>query len=159
MRRSEVTNLKQECIQGDAICLPSTETKNKRIFIFPIGRLASCILTTPAASCAIYLFPAHGKTSSSFNGFSKAKAQLDGRANINAWTLHDLRRAYAINLQRLGVKLEVIENLLNPYQEHAQALSASINAHACEAEMREAAHAYEAWLIENIVPSSAHHRM
>jgi hypothetical protein len=66
---------------------------------------------------------------STFSGWSKAKRALDkaiiaarGKAATDAgatpapliaWTLHDLRRTVATGLQRLGVRLEVTEAVLN----------------------------------------------
>jgi integrase len=46
-------------------------------------------------------------------GFSKAKERLDRASRVTDWTLHDIRRTVASGLQRLGVKLEVTEALLN----------------------------------------------
>ena len=48
-----------------------------------------------------------------FNGFGKAKAQLDKTSGVTGWRLHDLRRTMATGLQRLGVRLEVTESVLN----------------------------------------------
>ena len=48
-----------------------------------------------------------------FNGFSKAKAALDEASGVKDWRLHDLRRTMATGLQRLGVRLEVTEAVLN----------------------------------------------
>src|SRR4051794_32274897 len=48
-----------------------------------------------------------------FSGWSKAKARLDARCGVSGWVLHDLRRTMATNLQRLGVRLEVTEAVLN----------------------------------------------
>jgi integrase len=48
-----------------------------------------------------------------FNGFSKAKAALDAKSSVRDWRLHDLRRTMATGLQRLGVRLEVTEQVLN----------------------------------------------
>lgn len=47
-----------------------------------------------------------------FSGWSKAKARLDARSDVTDWVLHDLRRTMATGLQRLGVRLEVIEAVL-----------------------------------------------
>jgi integrase len=49
----------------------------------------------------------------SFNGWGKAKAALDKRSGVTNWRLHDLRRTAATGLQRLGVRLEVTEQILN----------------------------------------------
>ena len=48
-----------------------------------------------------------------FNGFSKAKAALDEASGVKDWRLHDLRRTLATGLQKLGVRLEVTEAVLN----------------------------------------------
>ena len=48
-----------------------------------------------------------------FNGFSKAKAALDEASGVKDWRLHDLRRTMATGLQKLGVRLEVTEAVLN----------------------------------------------
>lgn len=63
------------------------------------------------------VFTTNGKTQVS--GFSKVKKRLDaiisrgiGR-ELQPWRLHDLRRTFATNMQRLGVRFEVTEALLN----------------------------------------------
>jgi integrase len=48
-----------------------------------------------------------------FNGFSKAKAALDAKSHLTNWRLHDLRRTMATGLQKLGIRLEVTEQVLN----------------------------------------------
>jgi integrase len=48
-----------------------------------------------------------------FNGFSKAKAALDKASGVKGWRLHDLRRTMATGLQKLAVRLEVTEAVLN----------------------------------------------
>jgi len=149
------------------ICLPSTITKNKRSHTFPIGALAVSILNSVTdISSACLMFPARGKEDSPFTGWSKAKAQLDKKINIlqvdvgkepfsftlttenrkvDNWTLHDLRRTYATNLQRLGVKLEVIESLLNHISGTRAGIIGVYNRHRYEAEMREAVTTFEVW--------------
>jgi integrase len=65
------------------------------------------------------LIPAKGNWEAGPSGFSKATIRI--RANLEAeleqsvahWTLHDLRRTMATGLQRLGVRLEVTEAVLN----------------------------------------------
>jgi integrase len=57
------------------------------------------------------LFP--NEKGSLFNGWSKSKAKLDKAASVSGWRIHDLRRTLATGLQRLGVRLEVTEAVLN----------------------------------------------
>jgi integrase len=48
-----------------------------------------------------------------FNGWGKAKVALDAKSGVTNWRLHGLRRTAATGLQRLGVRLEVTEQVLN----------------------------------------------
>jgi integrase len=48
-----------------------------------------------------------------FSGWSKSKERLDRDTGVKDWRLHDLRRTAATGLQRLGVRLEVTEAVLN----------------------------------------------
>jgi integrase len=80
-----------------------------------IGALASKADKWPRRGL---LFTTTGKTPVS--GFSKAKKRLDAAiARLNEgealedWTLHDLRRTLATGMQRLGVRFEVTEAILN----------------------------------------------
>lgn len=56
-----------------------------------------------------------GKRDSGFSGWSKAKAALDEKLgeSVAPWRVHDLRRTCASGMQRLGVRVEIIERALN----------------------------------------------
>ena len=43
----------------------------------------------------------------------RRKRLLDAKSGVTNWRLHDLRRTMATGLQRLGVRLEVTEQVLN----------------------------------------------
>ncbi|MBY6015117.1 site-specific integrase [Qipengyuania gaetbuli] len=65
-----------------------------------------------------FVFSTTGK--SPVSGFSRAKSRLDklvAKLNdgqpLDDWTLHDLRRTLATGMQRLGVRFEVTEAILN----------------------------------------------
>ena len=64
-----------------------------------------------------FVFTTTGRTAVS--GFSKVKRRLDEivskgmKLEVPPWRLHDLRRTFATNMQRLGVRFEVTEALLN----------------------------------------------
>jgi integrase len=51
--------------------------------------------------------------SSPINNDSRMKRRLDKASGVTGWTLHDIRRSVATGLQRLGVRLEVTEAVLN----------------------------------------------
>jgi integrase len=48
-------------------------------------------------------------------GWAKAKTRLSVKAGIagESWRLHDLRRTFAVGLQKLGARVEIIEKALN----------------------------------------------
>jgi integrase len=138
-----------------AICLPTTITKNKRSHTFPLGNVACSILISYPSENSL-LFPARGSTETAFNGWSKTKAQLDSKVRANSadlqpWTLHDLRRTYATNLQRLGIRLEVIEALLNHVSGTRAGIVGVYQRHQYEAEMREAVTQFDDWFAKVIL--------
>jgi integrase len=47
------------------------------------------------------------------SGLTETKARLDELSGVTDWQYHDLRRTVATGLQRLGVRLEVTEAVLN----------------------------------------------
>ena len=58
------------------------------------------------------LFPARGYTDKPFVSFGVRKIALD-TCGVKGFTHHDIRRTFATNMARLGVRLEVTEKLLN----------------------------------------------
>ena len=116
-RREEVTAITWDEIAGDLSTwtLPANRAKNGAAHIVPVSPQAQAILR--AAPCREgkanrpkLVFPGRNGP---FNGFSKAKANLDKVSGVEDWRLHDLRRTMATGLQRLGVRLEVTEAVLN----------------------------------------------
>jgi integrase len=59
---------------------------------------------------ADFLFTTTGH--SHVSGYSRLKAAIDNLSRTSGWTVHDLRRTVATNLQKLGVRLEVTEAVL-----------------------------------------------
>ena len=72
------------------------------------------------------------------NGFSKAKARLDEACKVTDWTLHDIRRTVASGLQRLGVRLEVTEAVLNHRSGSTAGIVGVYQRHDYAAEKRDA---------------------
>jgi integrase len=112
-RRGEIAALQSSWIKDNKITLPKEVAKNGRQHTFPIGIYASQLLNSVIASNARVLFPARGSDVKPFNGWSKSKAALDQASGVKNWTLHDLRRTVASNMGALGIRLEVIERILN----------------------------------------------
>jgi integrase len=89
--------------------IPANRTKNGMIHIVPLPEPTRELLrATPQTNDLV--FPG---LKGAFSGWSKAKAALDARSGVGDWRLHDLRRTMATGLQRLGVRLEVTEQILN----------------------------------------------
>ena len=142
-RRGEVAGLNwSELDRANALwTLPASRTKNGEANLVPLNRQAVAALDRAAAggggtSAVEQKWPAKGFVLSGtgqtpLSGFSRAKARLDemmlriarqDAAEIGAdpdevtvaqWRLHDARRTLATGLQRLGVRFEVTEAVLN----------------------------------------------
>jgi hypothetical protein len=54
-----------------------------------------------------------GADGKAFSAWHKGKERLDRASGVTGWVIHDLRRTMATNLQKLGVRLEVTEAVLN----------------------------------------------
>src|SRR5262249_25221065 len=124
-RRDEVASLTLAEV-SEALAtgtIPATRTKNGTPHLVPLSQPASKILQVlrsdgpgdvPGAHQRAKLalvFP--GERGTPFSGWSKAKSALDTASGVSGWWLHDLRRTLATGLQRLGVRLEVTEAVLN----------------------------------------------
>jgi integrase len=89
--------------------IPASRAKNGTTHIVPLASPAQDLLRE-APRFGELVFPG---LRGPFNGWSKAKAALDAKSGATNWRLHDLRRTMATGLQRLGVRLEVTEQVLN----------------------------------------------
>lgn len=127
-RRDEVATLSWADLDRAAATwtIPAERAKNGRAHIVPLSaqvvaeldRLAGSSLQWPRSGLVL---TTTGRTP--ISGFSKAKAALDdliadatataGGEPMAAWRVHDLRRTLATGLQRLGVRFEVTEAVLN----------------------------------------------
>lgn len=123
-RRDEVASLRWGDLDRVAatFTIPADRAKNARAHIVPLSAQAITELDVWAGSESSwprsgYVLTTTGKTP--ISGFSKAKKALDERISeavgegIPAWRAHDLRRTLATGLQRLGVRFEVTEAVLN----------------------------------------------
>jgi integrase len=91
--------------------LPGSRTKNKRTLILRLAPLAREVLRSVKPIAGPFVFTFTG--SSPINNDSRMKRRLDKASGVTGWTLHDIRRSVATGLQRLGVRLEVTEAVLN----------------------------------------------
>jgi integrase len=101
--------------------IAAARTKNGRAHIVPLAPRVIVELDGLAGGKAWptsgYVMTTTGRTY--ISGFSKAKTALDQRIaktvgeHPRSWRVHDLRRTLATGLQRLGVRFEVTEAVLN----------------------------------------------
>jgi integrase len=148
-------------LSGLRLTLPKERIKNKREHIIPLSDEAVAIIKTlrHVEGKEGFVFTTTGK--SSVSGFSRAKKQIDAAilkalqeqaesrgedpAKVNPlphWTLHDLRRTVATNLQKLGVRLEVTESVLNHISGSRGGIVGVYQRHEYASEKR---HALDAW--------------
>jgi integrase len=149
-RRLEIGALRWDEIAGDTIRLAGDRTKNGEPRTIPLSSTAADILRAlPRIGDGGFVFTVNG--SSHTAGWTRNKKALDAAvtrvhgAPLPAWRLHDLRRVLATNLQRLGVRLEVVETLLGHIAGSRAGIIGVYQRHQFEAEAREA---LELWAAE-----------
>lgn len=121
-RREEVSGMGwNEIDRGEKLwTLPGDRTKNGEPNTVPLNALAISELDRLAGAGK---WPRRGRvfatsTGAGFTAYAKGKSKLDrligedGDA-LDPWRLHDLRRTLATGMQRLGVRFEVTEALVN----------------------------------------------
>jgi integrase len=119
--------------------LPATRAKNGREHVIPLSEAAiEIIASLPRLESRKFVFSTTGRTPVS--GFSNAKKYVDAAMaeSIPHWTFHDLRRTVATNLQKLGVRLEVTEAVLNHVSGSRAGIVGIYQRHDWAAEKREA---------------------
>jgi integrase len=140
-RREEVSGLTwSELDPGFSVwTLPAARSKNGKPHVVPLSaQMRTLLRVQPQLAETELVFPGER---GAFSGWSKSKARLDRRSSVSGWRLHDLRRTASTGLQKLGVRLEVNEAVLNHlsgsrggvagiYQRHewAEEKSAALNA-------------------------------
>jgi integrase len=93
--------------------IPRERAKNHCACVLPLSKLAREIVAAqPKVGDNPHVFTGR-EDGASIAGFAAPKARLDEASGVTGWRLHDLRRTFATNMQRLGVRLEVTEALLN----------------------------------------------
>ncbi len=112
-RRDEVGGMEWQELSADLSVwtIPAERAKNGVPNVVPLPPAARRLLGKPPKKRQGLVFP--GRGGKPFGGWSKAKLDLDKAAGVSDWRLHDLRRTMATGLQRMGVRLEVTEAILN----------------------------------------------
>ena len=164
-RRGEVAGMAWSELSDDLTIwsLPAERTKNGTAHNVPLSAPARSLLKPfmcedPGERHASGQLVFPGVAGTPFAGWSKAKVALDkaimaarakaakrggkAPAPLTPWNVHDLRRTVATGLQRLGVRLEVTEAVLNHISGSRGGIAGVYQRHDWAAEKRAA---LDAW--------------
>lgn len=138
-RRQEIVGLRWDEVDLDAgsITIPAQRNKSGRAHVLPIAPMARDILEA-LPRLGGNVFPARGRTDTTFSGFSKSKRAFDEACGVTDWTIHDLRRTAATNMAGLGAPPHVVERILNHSTGTISGVAAIYNRFQYIDEMREA---------------------
>jgi integrase len=127
-RRDEIGGLRWAEVDLDRalISLPGERVKNGRPFDIPLSPSALAIIEAqPRRPDHDFVF---GRGQGGFSGWSKSKSELDRRANIAPWRLHDLRRtASTVMHDVLAVQPHVVEAVLGHVSGHKAGVAGVYN--------------------------------
>ncbi|WLB21919.1 site-specific integrase [Bradyrhizobium japonicum] len=145
-RRGEIVQLRRSYLSGDTVTLPPSVTKNNRTHTFPIGNMARSVIQDIPGDDDLLFIGTGGK--GIFSDWSKKKTAVgiliaESGHDVLPWTLHDLRRTFASGLASLGIRLEVIEKLLNHVSGSFAGVAGIYQRHSYLEEMRVAVDAWE----------------
>jgi len=147
--------------------IPASRAKNRRATDVPLS--AEVLNELDGLAGAKWprrglVFTTTGKTPVS--GFSRAKRRLDKRMGelaheaqeerqVEAWRYHDLRRTFATGMQRLGVRFEVTEALLNHVGSARSGVAGVYQRHDWKQEKQAALSAWGAFVVSLSGPAAS----
>lgn len=162
-RREEITGLHwNELDRGDReLRLAGDRTKNGEPTTIPLNDLAVAELDSVAGGDR---WPRRGRvfptsTGAAFTAHAKGKRKLDtliaqdGGDPVTLWRLHDLRRTLATGFQRLGVRFEVTEAVLNHVGGSRSGVAGIYQRHDWKDEKREALRAWNEHIVKALEAS------
>jgi integrase len=158
-RREEIFGLTwpETDLQDEVIRLPALRSKSKTSRMIPLSQPALDLLRDqPRFENGDFVFSFTGKKR--FDNVGRAKPRLDKaiaeRAGdpIPPWRLHDIRRTVATGLQRLGVRLEVIETVLGHVSGSRAGIVGTYQRHRFDAEASSALQAWGSYVTNLAVP-------
>jgi integrase len=102
-RLGEVSGMRRSEVAGDTWTLPADRAKNGVAHTIPLTASSRALMPSGSGDMVFGPLPDWGR----------AKAALDAASGVTDWRLHDVRRTVATNFQKLGIRLEVTEAILN----------------------------------------------
>jgi integrase len=128
-RRSEIGGLRRSELNPDGTwTLPGKRAKNHTALTLPLPAAAWAIIdSAPCVAGRDHLFGS--RTAAGFTTWARSKAELDRRLGnqVEAFTLHDLRRTVATGMANLGVLPHIIEAALNHQSGHKKGVAGVYN--------------------------------
>jgi integrase len=110
-RCGEVVGMRRSEISADVWTLSAERTKNHQKHQVPLSAQALAIIEAVPAIDEDFVFTT---SVSQRLAMGRAKTLLDAQMQLrDPWVIHDLRRTVATGLQKLGVRVEVTEAVLN----------------------------------------------
>jgi integrase len=117
--------------------LPNRRTKNGKHHVVHLSDESIAVLRqTPKRGQ--FTFSHSGTTP--FQGFSRAKRDIDKLSGVRSWCLHDLRRTCVSGMARLGVAPHVADKILNHQGGTISGVAAVYQRHDFMAERKDALH-------------------
>jgi len=145
-RRSEVGGMRwsELDLKEGMWTIPKERHKSARGHTVPLTATAIALIQkTPQVGEALFAIRAPG-----FNGWGGAKRELDKESGTSGWTLHDIRRTVATQLQVLGIQPHVIAAVLGHSLTKLFGVTAIYMRSTLEQEKRDALEAWEKRLLE-----------
>jgi integrase len=146
-RRTEIGSLAwgEVDLAEKVIRLPAERTKNGVAHLIPLAFAAQVMIEELPRIGKFVL----GNTPTGFSSYSRGKASLDekiaanrkaqGREDMPAWTIHDLRRSLATHMNELGIaQPHIVEAVLNHVGGHKAGVAGTYNRATYENEKRKA---------------------
>ncbi|WP_287091778.1 site-specific integrase [Mesorhizobium sp.] len=168
-RRTEVAEMTWSEVDLHAAewVIPAARSKNGEPHVVPLSEQAMAILRAVPRikSKEGYVFTTDGENP--ISGFSRMKQRIDklmaeyaGETKIPDWTLHDIRRTVAAGMQRIGVKMEVTEKVLNHKSGSFRGIAGIYQVHDYADEKRAALDAWGKYVkelvtrkpVDNVIP-------
>lgn len=153
-RRSEVFEAEwsEFDLKAAVWTIPAERAKNNAAHIVPLSNEALAIIETiPKVDGSKFVFPAADNPANPCSGISKVLERLrkaiakDLDRDVETWSLHDLRRTVATGLQRLGIRFEVTEAVLNHVSGSKAGVAGVYQRHDWKEEKRTA---LDSWAVE-----------
>jgi len=139
-RVAEIFEARWPEVHGDALLLPAERSKSREgrtIWLSPPAR--EIVDALPRFAGCDWLLTARGRHPFQARASSKDRLVHELAAEGMAdWRLHDFRRTIATGLQRMGVRLEVIETVLGHVSGSRVGIVGTYQKHRFEAEAAEA---------------------